>query len=65
MQHGAAWLGLVSGAKLWHVAAPELPRPSNRNCEDGGRVDYELAAKEEVQHCLLRPGETIFVPQNW
>ena len=65
MQHGVAWLGLVTGAKLWHVADPELPKPSDRHCTDGGKVDYTLAAKEGVTHCLLLPGETIFVPEKW
>ena len=37
MQHGVAWLGLVTGAKLWHVAPPHLPRPSDRLCEDGAK----------------------------
>ena len=65
MQHGAAWLGLVSGAKLWHVAAPHLPRPSNRECEHNGRIDYVTAKAEGVEHCLMLPGETIWVPDNW
>ena len=65
MQHGVAWLSLVSGAKLWHVAPPHVPRPSDRHCGDGGLVDHELAARESVTHCLLLPGETIVVPQDW
>lgn len=65
MQHGVAWLGLISGAKLWHVAPPDVPRPSDRLCADGGKIDYALAAKESVTHCLLLPGETILVPENW
>jgi len=65
MQHGAAWLGMVSGAKLWHVAAPHLPRPSNRECENGGRIEHQVAKKEGVEHCLLLPGEVIWVPHNW
>ena len=31
MQHGVAWLGLVSGAKLWHVGARSAAQ-SNRVC---------------------------------
>ena len=41
-----------------------MPKPSDRLCSDGGRIDYKLAAKEQVTHCLMRPGETIFVPEN-
>ena len=48
MQHGVAWLGLVTGAKLWHVAPPHLPRPSDRTCENDGRIDHKLAKAEGV-----------------
>ena len=65
MRHGVAWLGLVTGAKLWHLAHPSAPKPSDRECSAGGRIDYELAQSEGVTHCLLRPGETIFVPEQW
>jgi hypothetical protein len=65
MQHGAAWLGLISGAKLWHVAAPHEPRPSNIECADGGRIDYARAKAEHVSHCLLLPGEMVWVPERW
>ena len=68
MQHGVAWLGLVAGAKLWHLAPPHLPKPKDRTCDPlpaGGMIDYGLAKKEGVTHCLLLPGETVFVPENW
>ena len=65
MQHGVAWLGLVAGAKLWHVASPNLPRPSNRECDNGGKVDWALAASEGVEHCVMKAGEVIFVPDDW
>ena len=65
MQHGVAWLGLVAGAKLWHVAPPNLPRPSNRECDNGGKVDWALAASEGVEHCVMKAGEVIFVPDDW
>ena len=65
MQHGVAWLGLVTGAKLWHVAPPHLPRPSDRTCENDGRINHKLAKAEGVSHCLLLPGEVIFVPDSW
>jgi len=65
MQHGVAWLGLVAGAKLWHIAPPDLPRPSNRECDNGGKVDWALAASEGVEHCVMKPGEVIFVPDDW
>ena len=65
MQHGVAWLGLVSGAKLWHLAHPSKPKPSDRTCADGGRIDYDLAKREGVTHCLLLPGEEVFVPDRW
>ena len=50
MQHGVAWLGLVTGSKLWHVANPKLPRPTDRNCDDGGKIDWKLARAEGVSH---------------
>ena len=50
MQHGVAWLGLVAGAKLWHVADPRLPKPSDRHCAKGFEIDYPLAAEEGVAH---------------
>ena len=50
MQHGVAWLGLVTGSKLWHVANPNLPRPKDRNCEDQGKIDWKLARAEGVSH---------------
>ena len=68
MQHGVAWLGLVTGAKLWHLAHPDLPKPQDRDCQTlpgGGMIDYGLAKQEGVTHCLLLPGETVFVPDAW
>ena len=46
-------------------APPDVARPSDRLCANGGRVDYKLAKRESVTHCLLLPGETIVVPENW
>ncbi len=65
MQHGVAWLGLVAGVKLWHLAPPTVPKPSDISCEDGGRIDYERAEREGVSHCLLNRGEVVFVPEAW
>ena len=44
---------------------PHLPRPTDRSCAHGGRVDAKLAESEGVTHCLLLPGETVFVPDRW
>jgi len=64
-RHHAAWLSVVSGAKLWHVAPPDRPQPSNRYCVARGKVDYELAAREGVIHCMAHPGEVVVVPDDW
>ena len=65
MQHGVAWLGLVAGRKLWHVAPPHVAKPSDRTCAEGSKIDWELARKERIEHCVLKPGEVIFVPDDW
>lgn len=65
MQHGVAWIGLVAGSKLWHVAHPREAEPSKVDCADGGRIDHGLAAKEKVSHCVQLPGDVMHVPANW
>ena len=49
MQHGAAWLGLVTGSKLWHVAPPHLPRPADRDCQNNGKVDWDLGKTSRIR----------------
>ena len=64
-QHMSAWLAVVSGAKLWHLAPPDVPQPTNRYCEGRGKIDYELAEREGVIHCMAYPGEVVVVPDFW
>ena len=49
----------TAGAKLWAVASPEQPRPTDRICEPGKEVDAELSRREGVHHCEMHPGEAI------
>ena len=64
-RHHSAWLATIAGAKLWHLAPPERPQPSNRYCPGRGKVDYELAKAEGVIHCMAHPGDIVVVPDNW
>ena len=64
-RHHSAWLAVVAGAKLWHLAPPDRPQPSNRYCPGRGKVDYALAAREGVIHCMALPGEVVVVPDDW
>ena len=59
--HGFAWIGLVGGMKLWHVAPHDSPRPPNPTCADRARIE----ALPNVTHCLQRPGEVMVVPTAW
>jgi hypothetical protein len=65
MKHMVAWLATVAGAKLWHLAHPDLPQPSDRSCANHGAVDHQLAKEEGVSHCLVLPGEVMVVPDFW
>ncbi len=65
MQHGVAWLGLVTGAKLWYVAAPDEDKPADRQCIPDELIDEEANQREKLSTCLLLPGEVIFVPDQW
>lgn len=53
-QHHAAWLATVAGAKLWHLAPPDAPKPSDRYCPNRGKIDYALAKQEGVVHCMAQ-----------
>ena len=64
-RHDAAWLAVVVGAKLWHLAPPDRPKPADRLCAQRGKVDYALAAAEGVTHCIAHPGEVVVVPDGW
>ena len=64
-RHHSAWLTTIAGAKLWHLAPPSKPKPADRFCHGRGRVDYDLAQREGVLHCMALPGETVVVPDNW
>ena len=59
--HGMAWIGLVAGAKLWHVAPHDGPKPTNPTCANRDRVEMI----EGVTHCLQRVGEVMVVPTAW
>ena len=64
-KHHSAWLSVVAGAKLWHLAPPDVPQPSDRYCVDRGPIDYKLAKREGVIHCMAYPSEVVVVPDNW
>ena len=64
-RHHSAWLSTLAGAKLWHLAPPDRPQPTDRYCPSRGKVDYRLAAREGVIHCVAYPGEVVVVPDNW
>lgn len=64
-RHDSAWLAVVAGAKLWHVAPPSRPQPANRYCPGRGKIDYQRAAREGVLHCMAHPGEVVVVPDGW
>ena len=59
--HGMAWIGLVAGAKVWHVAPHDGPRPTNPTCANRDRVEMI----EGVTHCVQRVGEVMVVPTAW
>jgi hypothetical protein len=59
--HGLAWIGLIGGMKLWHVAPHDAPRPPNPTC--GARDRIEVLPG--VTHCLQHPGEVMVVPTAW
>ena len=63
--HDAAWLGVVSGAKLWHLAPPGSPKPGDRECRDSGKIDWALAERENVRHCIQLPGEVMVFGDGW
>lgn len=63
--HHSAWLAVLAGAKLWHLAPPSRPKPSNRYCPNRGKIDYDLARREGVVHCMAYQGEVVVVPDNW
>jgi hypothetical protein len=63
--HHSAWLAVVVGAKLWHLAPPTVPKPKDRHCPNRGKVDRALATAEGVLHCMAYPGEVVVVPDNW
>ena len=37
--HGLAWIGLVAGLKLWHVADFRAPRPPSPTCDQRTRIE--------------------------
>ena len=59
--HGLAWIGLISGLKLWHVRAYGMPRPANPTCDER----HSIEVLPNVTHCLQRPGEVMLVPTAW
>lgn len=63
--HDAAWLGVVSGAKLWHLAPPGSPKPGDRECRNSGKIDWALAKRENVRHCIQLPGEVMVFGDGW
>ena len=64
-RHHSAWLATVAGAKLWHVAPPHVSQPQNRYCVHRGKVDYGLAAREGILHCMAHEGDVVVVPDDW
>ena len=65
-RHGAAWLGEVSGSRLWYLLPPTARRealgPRARAC------DYLLGTVDPppgTQRCVQRAGEVMYVPNRW
>ena len=62
-----SWLGLVVGGKLWHLAPPGQPKPSDPSCGGGmdSNPDRARGAAEGVLHCVQRPGEVLVLPADY
>jgi hypothetical protein len=67
-QHDEAWLGQVSGSRLWFLIPPSVPRS-----ELGSRppaCDYlsglqSLPEVQGVMACIQKAGEAMYLPPKW
>ena len=58
--HGFAWLGLLTGVKVWYLASPSNPRPAHPLC-DKRRVH----AVAGTTRCVQKRGDVVVVPTAW
>ena len=66
--HDAAWLGQVSGSRLWYFLPPDTPRtkwgPKVNACEYG-KEGSEAVLPEGTVSCVQRAGEVVYFPRGW
>ena len=68
--HGFAWLGLLNGSKVWHLAPPTEPAPDEYGClSDYGpecSQDWERCMAAGCTHsCRQSTREVVIVPTGW
>ena len=71
--HGATWLALLVGSKLWYLYPPhELPARAHATLGVATmrawrekRLLEELPAAERPMACTQRPGELLWLPPAW
>jgi hypothetical protein len=57
MRHCEAWLGIVSGSKVWYF--------SNKTNNDVSANCYETPSDKRIFSCNVSKGDVIYVPDMW
>ena len=64
--HDAAWLGQISGARLWYLLPPGTSKTTVGAKVNG--CDYLTGAApipNGANACIQRSGEVFYLPPNW
>lgn len=70
VNHGFSYLGMIRGRKVWHLAAPDSPAPSDVRCPPpNGAVGTEPSVVEVVagttHRCIQGEGDVMITPTAW
>ena len=71
-KHDVAWLGQVTGARLWYLVPPNIQRqllgPKVNACDYyTGKAKLPLLQQQShsIQACIQKSGEVMYLPANW
>eukprot|EP00746_Dinoflagellata_sp_MGD_P134347 gnl/MRDRNA2_/MRDRNA2_68182_c0_seq1.p1 gnl/MRDRNA2_/MRDRNA2_68182_c0~~gnl/MRDRNA2_/MRDRNA2_68182_c0_seq1.p1 ORF type:complete len:637 (-),score=114.37 gnl/MRDRNA2_/MRDRNA2_68182_c0_seq1:52-1773(-) len=65
-QHSENWLAQVFGRKLWIIAPPRVKMSSDiLPCAIPHDKFEEHAARREIQHCVVKPQQVLYLPAMW
>merc|ERR1711871_227405 len=59
--HGATWLAMAQGKKMWFLGKPGTERPKDPQCD----YDVDIKTDYKTLQCVQNQNEVIYFPEMW